>query len=128
MAITSSAVLADAKKNIAYGISNISSLYFYSSVGVGNNTAVASAENNSGLYGGVNTTYAATNGSYSADYTAVWKQKFDYNSLSGHRFGEAVVAKNASEFADNCLARIVFNPIDLNASDTITINIGVNFP
>lgn len=126
-AITSSALLTDGKENLAYGIANISTLYSYHSLGCANDTATVASENNSGLYGS-NSTYASTNGSYQADNTAVWKQKFDYNSLSGHRFGEAVIAKNASEFADNCIARIVFNSIDLNASDTITISIGVNFP
>lgn len=126
MAITSSSILIDGKENLAYGIANISAFYPYYSVGIGNDTAVVSSTNNSGLYGS-NTTYATTNGSYEADSKAVWKQKFDYSSLSGHKFGEAVIAKNATEYADHCLARIVFNSIELNISDSITIEMAIGF-
>ena len=60
-AITSSALLTDGKENLAYGIANISTLYTYSCLGAGNDTAVTASENNSGLYGS-NSTYASTNG------------------------------------------------------------------
>lgn len=128
MAVTSSAILTDGKENLAYGIANVSTFYFYISIGVGNDTAVVAAANNSGLYGGTNTTYATTNGSYLADNKAIWEQTFNYSSLgSNHKFGEAVIAKNASEYADQCLARIVYDDITLNLSDTLKISMTVGF-
>lgn len=126
-AVTSSAILTDGKENLAYGIANLSNFYPYFSVGVANDTATVAAANNSGLYGS-NSTYATTNGSYLADNKAIWEETFNYSSLgSTHKFGEAVIAKNATQYADHCLARIVYDDITLNLSDTLKLSMTVGF-
>lgn len=125
-AVLSSAILKAGKENFAYGTSNISVFYPYLAMGVGNNTAVAASENNSGIYGN-ESYYASVNASYQADYRGVWEYTFGYTDLPSHIFSEAVIARNKTQYTDYCLARIVFDSITLNLSDTLKVGLTVGF-
>jgi len=126
MAITSSSILNDGKIHIANMIGNNASSWQYTILGIGNDTSHIASTNNSGLYG-ANVTYANCNATYEADYKSTWEFSFNYSSITNHKFGEAVIAKNRTEYADNCLARIVYDDIELNISDTLKLSLTVGF-
>lgn len=126
MTITSSSILNDGKEHLANMIGNNASSWQYTILGIGNDTSHVASPNNSGLYG-TNTTYADCNATYGADYKSIWEFTFNYSSITNHRFGEAVITKNRTEYADNCLARVVYDDIELNLSDTLKISLTVGF-
>lgn len=126
-AVTSSAILNDGKHHMARIVANTSAYWGYTGIGVGNNTAVNATSGNTKLFG--NNTYAtvATNVSYEADYKAVWQHTFNYSDITDHKFSEAVVCKDATTITDSSLARIVYDQITLNLSDTLQITVKVAF-
>lgn len=126
VAITTSSILNDGKEHLANMIGNNASSWQYTVLGVGNDTSHIASANNSGLYG-TNATYANCNATYEADYKSTWEHTFNYSDITGHKFGEAVITKNQTEYADNCLARIVYNDIELNISDTLKLSLTVGF-
>lgn len=127
-AVTSSAVANYGKTHLVHQITqNNASWWGWGAMGIGNDTATVGSANNSGIMGN-ESFYVAVNGSYEADYTAVYKHTFNYSDLTSHTFGEAVITKNVTEFdSDTLLARIVYDDITLNLSDTLSIEMKVAF-
>ena len=124
-AVLSSYILNDAKTHLAYSVTNNNTYWKYEGTGVGNSTTAALA-NQTGILGN-ESFFVAQNGSYEADYKALWQHNFSYGNLPTHKFTEAVVCKNATVSADNSLCRLVFDQITLNTSDTLQMTIKVAF-
>ena len=124
-AVTSSFILNDGKIHLAHMVTNNNSYWEYKSLGVGNST-IAALANQSGILGN-ESFFVTANLSYEADYKAVWSQNFSYGNLSSHKFSEAVVCKNTTELSDNSLCRICYDQISLNTSDTLALTIKVAF-
>lgn len=127
-AIISSAITNDGKIHMANQISqNNASWWGWNAMGVGNNTNISANENNSGIYGN-ESFYVSVNATYQADYKSEWEYTFEYNDLTSHKFGEAVITKNLTEFdSDTALARILYDEITLNISDTLKLSITIGF-
>ena len=128
VAVTSSAITIYGKTHISHQITqNNESWWGWNAMGVGNGTTIVASENNSGITGN-ESYYVTVNATYQADYSAVYEHTFNYSNLASHKFGEAVITKNLTEFdSDTALARIVFDDITLNLSDVIKINMKVGF-
>ena len=127
-AITSSAITIYGRTHMAHQISqNNQSWWGWNALGIGNNTNISATENSSGIYGN-QSYYCSVNGTYKADYSTEWQHTFSYNDLTSHKFAEAVITKNLTEFDDDtALARILFDEIELNLSDSLKINMVVGF-
>ena len=124
-AILSSAVTNDGKTHLANMIGNNASSWQYMSMITGNGTTAAVATD-TGAIGNL-TGALDTNSSYSADYKSVWKKTWNYSNIENHIYSEALIAKNSSVITNNCLARIVFDPITLNISDSVAITMTLGF-
>lgn len=125
-AVLTSSVLGDGKTNMAYCVVNNASSYVYSSMAVGNGTQSAIA-NDTAIIGNYSY-HCDVNGSFVSSYKASWTHTFGYTDMNdSHVFSEAMIIKNATEREGYGLARIVYDPITLNESDTLEIEIRVNF-
>ena len=127
-AVTSSAILASGKNKMATMVGNTSTYWSYGSLGVssGANSSTSASVNNTGL-GGNNTYVKDCNVSYEANYKAVWSENFSYSNTTDHKFVDAVICRNESQITDYSLARICYDTITLNTSDSLALTIKVAF-
>lgn len=127
-AVTSSSILADGKNKMARMVGNTSTYWSYGSIGVssGDNSSVAASVNQTGL-GGNNTFCKDCNVSFEANYKCVWSENFSYGNTTDHKFVDAVICRNESQITDYSLARLCYDTITLNTSDTLALTIKVAF-
>lgn len=125
MAVLTSAILNAGKENLAYLAINNASSYQYACMGVGDSTAAA-VSNDSGIMGN-ESHYLTVTPTYEADYKASWVGNFSYGNLPTHIFSEATIAESTTSYLDKSIARIVYDAITLNLSDTLQITIKLNF-
>ena len=127
-AVTSSSITEIGKKHLAeHMMGNNNSWWGWIAMSCGNDTSVTGAASNYQLYG--NETYCTNEtGVYEADYKAKYEHTFNYSDLASHTFGEGGIVKNVTEGnASTILARIVYDDIVLNLSDTMKISMTIAF-
>jgi len=67
------------------------------------------------------------NVSYEADYKCSFQENFSYGNTTDHKFVDAVICRNESLITNYGLARIVYDTINLNISDTLQLTVKVAF-
>lgn len=127
-AVTSSAITDIGKKHLSeHMMGDNTSWWGWTAMSCGNDTSISAAASNYQLYG--NETYCINEtGVYEADFKAKYEHTFNYSNLASHKFGEVAIVKNVTEGnASTILARIVYDDITLNLSDTMKISMTITF-
>jgi len=121
MAKASGAILNDALENWARRICNDSPAgpTYYAGMGAGESNTVAQAGDHDLL--GADVHYNDADGSYEANYKAVWQSIFVYGDLTGHIIKELVICQSLAVHDNKCLLRLTIDAITLNADEQVSI-------
>jgi len=118
MAKVSSAILNDAKANVAKQIPNVATCHSYAGMGAGENADGAVATDTD--LKGSDLHYNDVTGTYEADYKSVWQSTFLYADFTGHIIRELVICESAASHANKSLLRMTIDAVTLALDEQVT--------
>lgn len=118
MAKVSSAILNDAKANVAKLIPNVATGHSYAGMGAGDGATAAAATDTD--LKGTDTHYNDVTGTYEADYKSVWQSTFLYANFTGHIIRELVICQSSTLHANKSLLRMTIDAITLALDEQVT--------
>jgi len=118
MAKVSSAILNDAKANVAKLIPNVATGHSYAGMGAGEDATEAGATDTD--LKGSDCHYNAVTGTYEANYKSVWQSTFLYADFTGHIIRELVVCESAASHANKSLLRMTIDAVTLALDEQVT--------
>ena len=119
MAKVSSAILNNAKTNVAKLIPNVATGHSYAGMGAGKDATEAGATDTD--LKGSDTHYNDVMGTYEANYKSVWQSTFLYADFTGHIIKELVICQSAANHLNKSLLRMMIDAITLNAGEQVTL-------
>lgn len=118
MAKISSAILNDAKTNVAKLIAAVATGHAYAGMGAGESDTAAAATQHDLL--GSDLHYNDMTGTYEADYKSVWQSTFLYADFTGHIIKELVICESAANHENKSLLRMTIDAVTLALDEQVT--------
>jgi len=118
MAKISSAILNDAKTNVAKLLPSVAGNHDYAGMGAGEDDTAAAATQHDLL--GSDLHYNDVTGTYEADYKSVWQSTFLYADFTSHVIEELIICESAASHNNKSLLRMTIDAVTLAADEQVT--------